>query len=436
MNNTLSKQLTSVVGERQKENKREGIQEINLVEREINHTPDLYTQTQAHVHVREMRKLIQDNFSNKVVPYFDIISRMITKEAELKNSHYVFYHAAPSITAVMADLYTQLEFHFHPETQKTMDNEFRFLRFQGESKEMPVREFVVKEMRESGLIDDSGKLGAYLLSVNLSMFGNVGSETECTWYWFLESARSVPKPDIFEKMMEKFGLTKKYINEIIALDDILATKESSLLQIFVPKEMVDDIVYLAWIRGIPATGPIMDWIKEYQSSKAIPKRDRGLLTHTKMSREALATIFKKEQEKNPLFKKFMKDLEAGEFSTYAFLRAYCSKPYDVPYLNETEGRMLFTKEGLLNPHSGIKFYRYFTTSHKKLAQYTTKLNAIVQKLIAEKEGQTREAPQVKPMPSSIKPQPSPVVTPKEIVTPQVQPKQTPITRPLRAIKRN
>jgi hypothetical protein len=204
-------QIRSVAQERQREAQREGRQEVNL--NEINNVSDLYTQTQAHVHLREMRTLIQKNFGNKVVPYFNVISRMITKEAELKDTHYVFYHAAPSITAVMADIFTQLYFNDHPEAAG-MDDEFRFLRFRGESKDMSVQEFVAKEMRESGLIDDSGKLGAILLSVNLSLFGNVGSSTECTWYWFLKNERSVPKPDIFAKMMDDFGLTKKYIKEL------------------------------------------------------------------------------------------------------------------------------------------------------------------------------------------------------------------------------
>jgi hypothetical protein len=375
----------SLEKERQLEARRAGIQKESLTDIESSNAPDLYTQSQAHLRLKKVRTLIKDKFSDKVVPYFDIISRMITKEAELKNSHYVFYHAAASITAVQADLFTQLYFYEHPEAKRS-DDEFRFLRFQGESKDMTVKEFVAGEMRESGLIDDSGTLGAYLLSVNLAIFGNVGSSTECTWHWFFNS-RSVPKPDIFETIMKTFGLTNKYNKDIIALNDIIEMPEGSILQICIPKDMVDELVYLAWIRGVPATGPIMDWVKEYQASSKVPKRDRSSLAHTKQSREALAKVFKKEQEKNPIFKEFMKNLEAGDFSTYAFLRAYCNKPKELPNLNDTAGRILFTKEGLLKPASGIKFYRYLSTPREKIEEYTKKLNSIVQKLIDEKEAQ-------------------------------------------------
>jgi hypothetical protein len=318
-----------------------------------------------------MRTLIQENFSNQVVPYFDIISRMVTQEAALKNTHYVFYHTTASMFAIMTDLFTQLYFHFNPEAKATADDTFRFLRFQEESTDVSAQEFVAKEMRAHGLIDDKSELQAILLSVNMSLFGNVGSKTESTWRRFLNDVRSLSKPEIFEKMMDTFGLTKKYIKDIMALDDILATKEAMMLQIFIPTEKIDDLVYLAWIRGIPASGPIMEWIKEYQSSKATAKEIRGSLENIGKTRE----------------------------------KAYCNNPFYLPYLNETEGRILFTKEGMLNPASGIKFYSYFTTPREKLEEYTTKLNAIVEKLIAEKESQRSVAS--KPMPTTAtKPKPT------------------------------
>lgn len=456
--NVLPKKMASVEKERQKEAKRAGIQEINLRERETNQTPDVYTQTQAHVQIKKLRALIQDNFgdksrfkSDKVVPFFDIISRMVTKEAELKDTHYVFYHAAPTMLAIMMDLFTQLYFNEHPDERATADDAFRFLRFQGQSTGLTAQQFVENELRAHGLIDDkTDKLMAILLSVNLSLFGSVGSKTESTWLRFLDNRRSLAKwqQDEFETMMEHFGLTTKYVKEIMALDDLFATTpEAMMLQIFVPKELVDQFVYLAWIRGIPASDPIMEWIKEYQSSEAVPnifevgkkkEQQRGALEHIAMSREKLAEIFKKEQEKNPIFKQFMEELKAGEFSAYAFLRAYCSTPREVPYLNDTQGRMLFTKEGLLNPSSRIKFFSYFSTPREKLEEYTVKLNEIIKKLIAEKGGQKVEAPQLKPtakpMPSPVKPQPASAITPKQIVTP-AKPKQIPMVRPTRQIQR-
>jgi hypothetical protein len=378
--------------QRQEEARREGVQEINLMQSTRQNLPDTYTQTQAHEQIKKMRELIQEKFKDKVVPYFDIISRMVTKEAELKDTHYVFYHAAPTMLTIMTDLYTQLYFNAHPEAKDAAaDNTFRFLRFQGQSTDVSARQFVEKEMRAHGLVDDKTKeLMAILLSVNLSLFGSVGSETESTWLRFIKNNRTIEKwqEDEIAKMMDHFGVTKKYIKDILALDKYFSiTPEAALIQIFIPKKMVDSLVYLAWIRGVPASGPIMEWIKEYRAATG------GNLEGIKGPREKLMKIFQEKQEKDPMFKSFMEDLGSGQFSTYAYLKAYCNKPAEVPYLNDTQGRILFTKEGLLNPASGIQFHYYFSTPREKIEEYATKLNAIVEKLIAEK-GQ--KAPSPKP----------------------------------------
>ncbi len=355
---------------------------------------------------------------------------------------------------IMIDLYMQLYFNEHPEAKSNTDETFRFLRFAGESRDVSVQEFLEKEMRAHGLVDDkTPEMMDILLSANLALFGSVGSKTESTWKRFVENTRSIDKwrVEALEKMMDKFGVTKKYINDIVALDTLLCPtpeSEALLMQIFIPKNIVDELVYLAWIRGLPASDPIMEWVKEYQSSEATPmiyeekgkkEKQRGALEHIGWSREKLAAIFQKEQEKNPIFKQFMEELKAGEFSTYAYLRAYCNKPLETPYLNDTQGRILFTKEGLLNPSSGIKFYSYFSTPRKKLEEYTTKLDAIVDKLLAEKRGQKVEGaqskPAAKPVPSPAKSQPSPVITPQRTPTPIKQPKQTPIARPTRQIQK-
>lgn len=380
--------------QRQQEAKREGTQEINLMQNERQNISDTYTQTQAHERIKKMRELIQENFKDKVVPHFDIISRMVTKEAELRDTHYVFYHAAPTVLTIMTDLYTQLYFNAHPEAKDSgADNTFRFLRFQGQSSDVSARKFVEKEMRAHGLVDDKTKrLMGLLLSVNLSLFGSVGSKTESTWLRFIDNRRTIDswQEDELVKMMDHFGVTKKYIKDILALDKLFSvTPEAALVQIFIPKKMVDSIVYLSWIRGIPASGPIMEWIKEYRASTG------GNLEGIKGPREKLMKTFQENQEKDPMFKKFMEDLGSGEFSTYAYLKAYCNKPSEVPYLNDTQGRILFTEEGLHNPVSGIQFHYYFSTPREKIEEYSGKLNGIVEKLVAEKV-QSAPKPAAKP----------------------------------------
>ncbi|HJZ23749.1 MAG TPA: hypothetical protein VJ201_04785 [Candidatus Babeliales bacterium] len=404
--NILPRQTKSLAQQSKEEAQREGIQKVNLMESERSNASDLYTQSQAHEHIPKMRELIQKHYEDKqyaehnraightyhfnhgVIPHFNIISRMITKEAQLKDTHYVFYHATATMSTIVSDLFTQLYFHFNPATRDTADaSTFRFLRFQGQSKNVPVQQFLEEEMRIHGLVDDKTKeLAGVLLSVNLSLFGSVGSGSESTWLRFLDNRRSAEGwlQGELEAIMDNFGLTKKYIKDIINLDKFFAvTPEAALVQIFIPKSIVDSIVYLAWIRGLPASSPIMEWIKAYQSSPAIAKEHRGDLFRIQESREKLMEIFTKEQEKNPIFKKFLEDLKTGTFSTYAYLKAYRNNPSETPNLNDTQGRILFTKEGLLNPASGIKFYYYFSTPREQVEKYTKALNALVEKIIRE-----------------------------------------------------
>src|SRR5207302_5402641 len=55
---------------------------------------DRYTQSEAHMHLGEMRKLINDSYN--VAPYLNVISTAIANEAKFKDTHYVFYHTTPN----------------------------------------------------------------------------------------------------------------------------------------------------------------------------------------------------------------------------------------------------------------------------------------------------------------------------------------------------
>src|SRR5690606_24295632 len=101
--------------------------------------------------------------------------------------------------------------------------------------------------------DNVAETGALLLSVNLALFGNVGFPGECTWDYFLEDkGHRIPKREDYEVMMKNFGFTTRYIDEIMSLVDVYSTKENTVIQVLIPKEKIDEIGYLAWVKGIPA----------------------------------------------------------------------------------------------------------------------------------------------------------------------------------------
>lgn len=339
---------------------------------------DKFTQSVAHLNEKSIRQSIQKIYGDQVVPYFSLVSRALVKEELMSDTHYVFYQGTRSEWSVPQDLYTLLYAYFHPGTKV---EDFKFLRFQDQSvAQKTAKDFLVHELEEHGLVNDNSELGAVLLSANLALFANVGFPGECTWDYFIGRTQSTRVPSVeddYKPMLEKFGLTTKYMDEIVALEDLIRSDEQILTQIFVPKDRVDTFTYVAWVRGIPAHPETIEWILKNVKSKSY--------TDVRPVMEQLAEQFKQEQEKNKLFKDLLERTKKGDFSMKSFLHAYCNRPWDIEGINFVTARLLFTPDFMLNPYSGLKFYRYSIAPRRNLKEYDKRLNAIVDKLIKEKE---------------------------------------------------
>lgn len=346
-------------------------------------TPDKFTQTTAHLQVKNVKKLLMKEASSKFIPYLDTIADCLEREQKLKNTHYAFYHTTENEWRLAQDVYSQLFAKKNPEGKKIGEN-FVFIRF-NDPEETNARDFLVDELQENGLVDDNGKVGALLLSVNLSLFGNIGFESECTWEYFLrERKHRIPTRKDYEDMMTKFGVTHKYIDELMALTKIYDTNQKTLLQIFVPQNRIDEIGYLAWATGIPKHEETIAWVNNYVKKKSWEYKEGR---HAALwGLEELGEKFKKEQEKNTIFKDLIESVKTGDFSLKAFLKIYRNNPWEVSDINHAQARLIFTPGGLLNPAAGVKFYRYSTASKKQLKEYYNRLNVIMDKIFTESEG--------------------------------------------------
>jgi hypothetical protein len=335
---------------------------------------DRFTQSEAHMSLPEIKKLIAKNYDLK--PYDKFIAAILSNEKKYKDGYYVFYHGTDNVWRLPQDLYTQLYAYFNPLGYRAT-KDFTFLRFEDEYGPSSAQEFLVAELKKSGLINDHGKMGAILLSANLALFGNVGVPSECTWEYFMKSrGHANPSRITYEKIMDKFGLTHKYIEQLMSLVKLYDTKEQTIVQIFVPKDKVDQIGYLSWIKGIPAHKETMDWVKRSVKNKTYPKTQPAIVD--------LTETFKHEQEVNPIFKNLMERVEAGDFSLDDFLHMYRNNPEKIVDINDVMARLIFTPDVLLNPDSGVKFFRFSTATPERLQVYHQRLNEIVDKIIAEK----------------------------------------------------
>jgi hypothetical protein len=359
--------------------------------------PDRFTQTEAHLFLKHNRDLIEKKYPD-TEKYLDVVSAIIAKEGEYKDSHYAFYNTTSNSWRLAQDLYTRLYAYEHPESMPPRD--FKFLRFSDESAGASAQSFLINELKQKGLVDDNTDTKFIMISVNFALFGNVGFPGECSWEYFIHpQSHAKPIRVIYEKMMDRFGLTHKYIDELMKLVEIYETKEDTIVQVLVPIDKVDEIGYLAWVKGIPAhSGVIKQILQQAGRSKKFEKVSPAI--------NALAQQFVNDPTQT-MFKDMLEHVEKGDYSLEKFLKVYRNRPTNE--MNDVTGRLLFTPDILLNPASGVKFFRFSTVTKEKLKEYNEKLNSIIKRMIAEKEsgGVAKPIPAVKPGAPAVAPRVAP-----------------------------
>lgn len=340
-----------------------------------------FTQTQAYFQVPKLTKLVLDKFHSDFEPvqHMDLVSRVMAKEAELRDTHWAFYHGTFNTWSVWQDTYTELFNHFNPSLAQEGDADFIFLRSRGKAN-VKAQDFLVGTLKEHGLVDDRGETAALLLSVHLSLFGGTSFSGESTWkYVMQQKSHRSPTRESYESVMDEFGVSQQYIDELMKLQDFIDTKQQTLLQIFVPKSIVDDISYLAWTAGIPAHQGSIDWVK---NSKIKATKDSSSAVN---AITALKDTFKNEQEKNPLFKEMLEVAEKGGFSVDDYLTRYCNKPEGLSNMDEVQARLIFTDDILLNPVSGVRMFRHTAMKHDTAKEYKERLRKIIKQIVATKK---------------------------------------------------
>jgi len=355
----------------------------------VTQTPDTYTQSEAHLSLPHVRELIAKNYPD-AEKFLNVISSALVKEAKFKKTHYVFYHAQDNIWRIPRDLYFKLYERLHPLSQKIED--FEFIRWEIPKSQKSAKEFILDELRHYGFIDDDlPAVKAVLLSVNLALFGNVGKPKKCTWEYFMNSTSiQKPSPESFKNVLDMFGASYERVDQLINLASLLRTKEQTLLQIFIPKGLVDDVAYMAFGRGMPAHQQTMGWIAENIKRK---KKHQKWYSYME-SLEELHNKFKEEKEKNPLYRELVERAEKGDFSVSSLLEIYCNTPWKIDYINDVQARLTFTNSILTDPSLPIKFFHYSTIPQDTENQYNKKLDRIadliVQKRLMKAKAETEK----------------------------------------------
>ncbi|MFH1644381.1 MAG: hypothetical protein ABIA74_04365 [bacterium] len=360
---------------------------------------------------KKFKDLGKDAFSKFVVD-------PISKEVELRDDYYVFYHGQKRDFLFIQDLYSRLSELFRKKALK----DFVMLRLpeNDHKKFKNVKQFLneYKEEMENfwGWFDGQNHISKILLAVNPFLFGNTTNifGLECTFQYFLDS-RSISYVDIANlarDVFRNFGvLYDKYDTQIIELINCLSLYETNktglLLQIFVPKEIVNNVSYRCIPGGMlydkSAKQKTSEDLSKYQTSSKNGLLDKYLLDPSKAFKfytkyYSVFGFYASYGIPLALASRLMDNVSyklSGNKLIYCFigqsLDYVSSKFFDIshdafekcinklPYKKDMDSmqfRILLTEDIMLNPDSGVKIFRYCNET-EAVKEYKTKFNHLI-----------------------------------------------------------
>ncbi|MEH0580740.1 MULTISPECIES: DUF4157 domain-containing protein [Streptomyces] len=196
--------------------------------------------------------------------YKRIQQDVIAKEEEHGGDHYPFFHAQDPRIRVAQDVYKRVYSRHHGEE---VPDDFHFLRYPGPkdtdySQYENISQFFDADMKQNGLIDDNiTPTKSNIISANLSLHGGLNHPGEETFHYFQigKGQTEIPVAAFITDFLTKFGLDTSGVKELYEeAEGLNDTKEGSLFQILVPKDLANDVAYLAHPHGLPHDDELLD----------------------------------------------------------------------------------------------------------------------------------------------------------------------------------
>ncbi len=328
------------------------------------HAPKrVITPTMVFLEDPVLKQRVRQTWGKEIAQYSDsVIKPVLFNEVRYNYTHYCFYHAQQPFFQLVHDLSGLL---YKKLGKGNVPDDFVFLRFwQDGVEQMNANAFI--DARENGdhtMRWYNREVAGKVLSVNLALFGNLGSDGECSFHYFLKNysvnnnfqdkglrdAKDIAH-HLVRDILEKSGLNVDYAQPLSNLIDLLECKTGNLFQILIPKEKVNDWVYVCHGSGTYGFGT--------------PYRLNNLSDNARV-----------QAAFNPYKNRFVK--------ISPLLDAYKENSESLFNMNKIQARIVFVPE-LLDPRNGLKVIKYGTIEPKALAQYHRKLEEIVDRMMARK----------------------------------------------------
>jgi len=311
---------------------------------------DLMGATARYLSDENRRQKIIDTFNTSRGPGLTgnieletLAAKVMQREQMHVDDYYVFYHGQMFEFRVLQDtieILTQLL------NLKARLKHFFYLRGP-ENTNYPIisaQDYIEllnnKHGRWTDHIPDIQKI---LVSVNLSLFGNTEYAYlgECSFYFFIHSS-NVFAPFLgfmLETFFKEHGFSDIHTQKLVDIAYKYKSKEGILLQIFIPKKIVDECAYLCHAGGVP-----------YNTRLISEGWDEQKQRYTRIA---------------------------------PILDAYQNNPALLGTIDHLQARLVMTSDTFLNPDSGIKMYRYGSLTKEAKRKYKAEIRAVLDQVILD-----------------------------------------------------
>jgi hypothetical protein len=210
------------------------------------------TLTETYLAQPELKRHVEAYWTEELKEHKKLIDQILACEKEYASTHYVFYHGQQGNLRIIQDITKELFMLFNL-PKHTCEN-FVFLRDWTKGSIQPdIASFFAHVEKKYGntdnINDHNSEFRPFLLSVNPCLFGNsLYSGGECTFFYFMRNLSNAHVDRILMELVNAFCgdvwsyKISQYINKFT---------RGQLLQICIPKELVNTCVYPSKPFGIP-----------------------------------------------------------------------------------------------------------------------------------------------------------------------------------------
>jgi hypothetical protein len=309
--------------------------------------------TLAFLSNQELMKAVRRSFGKQVEQHKQhLINPALQREIRYGKTHSPFYHGQNLVHRVYQDILGAV----YRALGEQLPEDFVFLRFWHDGVEQKTAQAFI-DSEEAGYKwgkphwdDGQRSLAKNILSTTYSLFGNV-TNGSCAFEYYNRNGNNVhyTLKDLLNRLFEQYGFNASYIKEFDKAHELLQAKGGgSICQIFIPKDIVDQCVYISQPGGTPQS-------------------------------DEIANIAGFDNDKNRYIQ------------ITPFLRFCCTQPSDIGrYIEGTQARIVFVP-AMLDPKSGVKIFRYAQIEPEILKAYQDKITSLCTQMVAESKANAHNA---------------------------------------------